>query len=116
MINIQFTVPVPVKPWSYLKFNMGPRRPEEQFSQDLKVFQKTLGECGLGFDGPLRFQRHEADLSHDETRNDEVISQLLKLAVGNSSAKILLIILPNTNAFTYARIKYWADVVYGKLS
>ncbi len=114
MIRIQFTVLVAIKDWSYIKLSFGSRRPEIQFKSDLEVFQKTLRDCGLGNEPYKRLPRHEADLTIDEKRNDEIIQGLLKEVVENTPTKILLIILPNTNATTYARIKYWADVVYGK--
>ncbi len=114
MIRIQFTVPVAIKDWSYIKFSLGSRRPDNQFKSDLEVFQKTLKDCGLGNEPHRRLPRHEADLTMDEKRNDEIIKGLLKEVAEKTPTKILLIILPNTSAITYARVKYWADVVFGK--
>lgn len=115
MINIQFSVPKAIRQWSYLRFNLPNvyRRPGDEFAQDIKVFQKTLKDCGLGNEEPLRFPKHEFELTYDEEQNDQEINRVLGLITDKTDAKILLIVLPNTNAITYARIKYWADVFYG---
>ena len=114
MINIQFTVPVAITEWSYIKFNFGYRRPEGEFQNDLKVFRETLNECGMSTGPLIKLTHHEKDLTRDdEKKNDTIIRESLKDVSEQRTTKILLIILPDHNAVTYARVKYWADVVYG---
>ena len=117
MRDIQFSTPVPVTHWSYVRFNLGYRRDDNQFRNDIAVFQRILGECGLGRTTPLKFPNHYVELNGKaEAQIHQAITNFLGNVVAHSPTKILLIILPNTNAVTYARIKYFADVVYGKSS
>ena len=117
MKNIQFSEPVAVTLWSYVRFNVGYRRDDHLFRDDIAVFQKTLGECGLGISAPVKFPNHYVELNgKTEVEIHVAVRNFLSNVVSQSPTKILLIILPNANAITYARIKYFADVVYGKSS
>ena len=122
MSNLQFTVPMVINNWSYIEFNLPDIqeiRSEEEFRQDLRVFQETLRECGISAGRPVYSPTHHINLFADkqgnmnEDKNDQVIRAYFKEIAETTAARILLVILPTKHAGTYARIKYWADVIYG---
>ncbi len=50
----------------------------------------------------------------DENANDKEIQEKME-QISKTDVEILLVVLPFKSAPIYARVKYWADVKYGKI-
>ncbi|KAI4118568.1 MAG: hypothetical protein LQ345_001405 [Seirophora villosa] len=91
--------------WGFIKFANN-----EINRADVEQFRKILGACGMRSDEPLPPNGFEAFLERGEAEEvwDQKIQQGLKEA-HSRGVKILLVILPDANAFVYSRIKFYAE-------
>ena len=77
-------------------------------------FMGALARCGMGNTKPSPSSGFRAALlgSGDDDTNDEAIHSVLD-QIQKMSIEILLVILDSPSAAIYARIKYWADTIFG---
>ncbi|KAL8761911.1 MAG: hypothetical protein Q9184_002015 [Pyrenodesmia sp. 2 TL-2023] len=100
----------PLRNWTFIKFvqNIVGR-------QDVEGLRGILRNSGLSSDEPRPFpNEHTVVLQRGkayEDPNDKKIRQTLETASQNG-LKVLLIILPDSNAYIYSRVKFWAEVKY----
>ena len=131
MRNTKFHRPIPVRYWTYLFLHFAEKTKEygRILSNDpgnrRKVFEDEMANLGLGNAKPNPSGGYYAQLSVQngqswQSSNDSVIGSILKEASATMSANgagnkaILLVVLPDENAFNYSRVKYWADVKFGE--
>lgn len=103
----EFAIPVKVTKWSFLKLggvNFG--------NTYLDMFKKALKDYGLGTEGPSNPQGFVAPLPGSEDANDASIEKVFKIMF-QAKLKMVLVILPAKSAVTYARVKYYGDVMAG---
>ena len=103
---------VPIDKWSYLVVDC--RYPLDQVWKD---FQTALKNCGMGEIDPYPFEGLYAELHGDGDNDfsDKAIRVKIEEAKNRLGLQILWVILPRYSAPIYARVKYWADVIYGML-
>lgn len=105
----KFAKPKVVLKWSYLRLG------DAVFTENhMKVFKGQLTAYGLGSEkphGPAAGFR--ANLPGDEARNDVSIRSVMDTVV-KAGVRMLLVALPSKDAVTYSRVKFWADVKFGK--
>ena len=111
MIRKQFVHYVPISKWSRLNLS-GERLPEKY----LEDFQSALEKCGMGNTRPFPYHGFEGMLPGigDDNANDKRIQEKME-QISKTDVEILLVVLPFKSAPIYARVKYWADVKYGKI-
>ncbi len=111
MIRKQFVHPGPISTWSRLNLS-GERLPEKY----LEDFQSALEKCGMGKTRPFLHHGFEGKLSgfSDDNANDKEIQEKME-QISKTDVEILLVVLPFKSTPIYARVKYWADVKYGKI-
>ena len=114
----KFAAPTVLSQWSFLKITSQNFREKEQvknIGQDaIQAFQRTVNSYGMGCEHPRPLEGYEINLGFNEDANDNKLKEVLGLISSpNKSIRILLVILPNKDAPTYARIKFWADVKFG---
>lgn len=110
MIKKQFAVPGRISKWSFLTLGSA------SFSQQyLDLLTKALKDCGLAVEAPMSppgTKGYHAPLTFNENENDTNIMRIFQ-TMSKAGIKFLLVILPTTNAITYGRVKFWADVKAG---
>lgn len=102
---------VPIDKWSYLTLG-------KTWIKDpvWNLFQPALKACGMGEVQPDPFEGFRADLpgNGDNDMNDAAIRGAMSSAQ-KLGIRILWVVIPFYSAPIYARVKYWADVIYGML-
>ena len=113
MIKKTFTVPIRTKDWSFMTIGQATIG-----AAQISAFQTALRSYGLGDEKPKPPRGFQANLLDAQGRqHEESIDRGIDRALNQASkekVKILLVVLPSTDAYTYSRIKFLADVKYGK--
>ena len=79
-------------------------------------FQEILGTCGMGSTKPERKQYSTRLFGvGDDDINDNAIKNEMD-NVMKAQIPILLVVLKTKSAAIYARVKYWGDTTYGRVS
>ncbi|KAL8669539.1 MAG: hypothetical protein Q9168_005871 [Polycauliona sp. 1 TL-2023] len=113
MIDRQFTVARPLSNWTVIKF----------VDNDLNLadwarFRNDAAATGME-PGPMTPSagvisklQHPFDNFENQSANDKEIERIMSIAYENG-LKMLLVILPDNNAFNYSRVKFHAEVQFG---
>lgn len=102
-----FAKPITVTKWAVLKLGG-----TSISSRQTDFFRNALRDYGLGREGPINPRGFESPLPGPEDVNDTSIQGIFK-TMSQAGVKMVLVILPNKNKATYARVKYWGDVKTG---
>lgn len=118
MKNHQFNTTSSIRSWSILRFflhsnNQGREQDIGIGDKQINEFSTMLRICGLNLGNPQPANRFSADLSANKDQNEEAIHAVLE-KISKVPVGIILVILPNDNKHTYSRIKFCADVQFGK--
>ena len=112
MIKRQFARPGKISNWSFLTLGNTKFPPDylQQFRKALKysgTFEERL-MTPVGSSEP----GYTANLPGNERANDACIMNVFR-QMSKDGVKYVLVILPDTKAVTYSRVKYWADIKAG---
>lgn len=105
----QFAIAKPMRDWAVLRLGNAVITPEQTLE-----FRQTLNACGLGLQVSRFPLGYTAALPGTEDANDMSIRNVLE-KITKAGVHMLLVVLPTKNAATYNRVKFWADVKFGKL-
>lgn len=98
--------------WTFIKFI-----DNDVSRQHIDSFRGIIRRSGMNSDDPVPPNGVTEPLrtgkAYDDF-NDKKIQQTFETA-SKKGLKVLLIILPDKSAFIYSRVKFWADVKYGRL-
>ena len=110
MIGKKFFKRTQITCWSY--FNLSKEKLSKHSFTD---FKNALRVCGMGekIPDPIEFEA-ELQGNGDDDRNDKSIRDKME-EMSKKKVGIVLVILPVKSAPLYARVKYWADVVFGTI-
>lgn len=98
--------------WTFIKFVNN-----EVSRQDVEAFRGILRKSGMNSDEPTPPNGIVEPL-HGGRANEDSDDKLIEKNIATAAKrglKVLLIILPDTSAYIYSRVKFWAEVKYGKL-
>ncbi|KAI9821501.1 MAG: hypothetical protein M1832_003349 [Thelocarpon impressellum] len=113
MIKKKFSVGAAIRDWSYLRIGYGGSDPLQGSLQALvNTFKRTMDDCGLRADAPKPSTGYAVTISNDDDASRAALKEILG-KIQRSTVKMLLVVLPDQRASTYASVKYLADVVYG---
>ena len=110
-IGKHFFTKIQINSWSYLNLSAEPLS-----GDSLATLQEALGTCGMGRTEPNPYDGFRARLVGigDSDQNDRSIREVMG-SISQSGVGIVLVILPVKSIPLYARVKYWADVVFGMI-
>lgn len=112
MINKTFAQPGKLDCWAVLTLGAATFSPDH-----LSLFKNSLKNAGMTEQGFIRPQgsgdSYYADLPGLEQQNDTSIMNAIR-TLHTDKVRTVFVILPSSNAVTYARIKYWSDIVGGQ--
>lgn len=111
--NVMFITAANIGTWGCLHFTLSRHdQISEMLPKILEDFTGVLKKCGMntGFRHPT----FECQLSPRDAENESIIKKALRYFWSkNPRPKILLVIIPNQNKATYAKIKYFGDTQAG---
>lgn len=84
--------------------------------QDIAKFRDYARNCGVGSDEPAHPDGFLVELQtgkFNQDADDKAIEGFIRTAA-ERGMKVLLVFLPSVDAFIYSRVKFWAEVHYGK--
>ncbi|KAL8858190.1 MAG: hypothetical protein Q9178_005367 [Gyalolechia marmorata] len=96
--------------WTFIKFV-----DNDINRADVDEFRKIARNCGINSDNPEPPNGVTTPIRPGkdfQDPNDKVIQNTLGVA-SQKGLKVLLVILPDNNAFIYSRVKFWAETRYG---
>lgn len=111
MRHKQFFRRIQITKWSYLSLSG-----QKLSALSLGYFRQGLQLSGLGEEIPDPYDGFHRRLpGHgDDDLNDGVIRDIMG-EISKTEAKILLVVLPIKSKPIYARVKFWADVIFGMI-
>lgn len=117
MAGKKFSVPICLKEWSYLVLDDTSRsagRISTKITGPIvEEFRSGLRKCGVETVNPFaNGLTKDLDLGGAEKTIDQVIEDAMRL-VASKPVKMLVVFLPNDNAFVYSRIKLWSEAMAG---
>ena len=115
MIGKQFSAPGRLSNWSWLTLGTATFSPAS-----LNQFKTALGNAGMSQEPPMVPPQsaqpgYHAGLSTNEEDNDKSIKNVFNV-LKEHGVRFLLVILQDSSAIVYSRVKFWAHVETGKFS
>lgn len=114
IIGKKFSKAARLQKWTFIKF----AKNEIKSSDIQRKLQDIAENAGVSSSGPQPKNGLEKPLKFPigpstHQGNEEIIKQTMVQA-SQLGLQMLFVILPNNNAFIYSRVKFYADIRYGK--
>ncbi|KAI9850709.1 MAG: hypothetical protein M1838_005200 [Thelocarpon superellum] len=115
MRDVKFTTGAGLGIWSFMVLHMEGKR--DPFGQAgplpaMKAFYQALGKVGVTAPPPL-IPGLNVQVGQNREINDQKISEAFETVLSKTQAKFMLVILPDTTAAIYNRVKFVADTKAG---
>lgn len=119
MTKVKFTSSARVPPWTYFWIKRAGRPGQIERNNLLQIvvtrFHEMMTSCGLVAPPPIvPGPMIELDAKGATQTNDQLIQSMMqRIAANVKNVRLVFVLLPDTDAAVYNRVKYAGDVLYG---